>query len=917
MTPQWRRLRDRLFDARASDPVEQRRGQILSAFILGVAAIVGILTVVNTLEWMAGLPQGSWAYVAIDLMTLAVLASLWAANRRGQTRLAGILFLALLVLGSWAAFGADDIDRVITVYAVPVIAASFVLWPISSFAFAGLAALSYTLSYGVSGQAFVYNYVSMMTLAVLAWVAWLVASRLEQALATARHSEDQLLQDIAERNRAEEALRASEERFRGLVQNLGEGVVLVGPDERFNFANAAAETLFGLAPGAWHGRHVQEFFSPQQFAIIKQETQRRHLGAASRYELDILRPNGVQRRVLFTGTPQFGAGGAFLGTLGIFRDVTERIRAEEELRQLNVRLEDTNHELLVLHQVSRTLAATLDPDEIYRTLYHEVAERMLGVPHLVVALFDAETQQIQCGFAMIDGVEIDPEDFPPLPLGSDPFSETILTREGRIVDLSDIQPSLAAQGGSHVDDERKSQSALYAPLITGDQVIGVLNVQSYERQAFGDRQLTLVVAMASQVAVAITNAQLFATLEQRVAERTASFEAANQELNREIEERRRIEYIIRDSEMRFRQIAENIREAFWITSADRQLLYVSPAYEEIWGRTCESFYQDPGSFIETVHPDDRAAVLDYFAQQMRGQAAFAEYRILRPDGAIGWIWDRAFPVRDEAGQVYRITGVAEDVTGRKQAEEELHRALAKEKELSDLKSRFISMASHEFRTPLSGILSSAELLEHYGHKWPDDKKLRHLRRIQSNVKTMTSLLEDVLIIGRADAAQTVFNPARLDLDRFCRDLVEELQFNLGQQHPITLISHVPDQTAWLDDKLLRQILANLLSNAVKYSPADTPVEFEVKLDGTEVVFRVTDHGIGIPPAAEARLFDSFYRGDNVGNIPGSGLGLAIVKKSVDLHGGSIRYTTALGQGTTFVVILPIHPSSVQENPYAD
>ncbi len=287
------------------------------------------------------------------------------------------------------------------------------------------------------------------------------------------------------------------------------------------------------------------------------------------------------------------------------------------------------------------------------------------------------------------------------------------------------------------------------------------------------------------------------------------------------------------------------------------------------------------------------------------ETAFAEYRIVRPDNTVGWIWDRAFPIRDEHGQVIRVVGVAEDVTSRKRAEEDLRRALQTEKELGELKSRFISMTSHEFRTPLSGILSAAELLENYGHKWPDDKKLRYLRQIQTNVINMNQLLEEVLIISKGEANKIEFQPAPQNIDLVCRELAEQVQLS-HPTHSIRYSADVPDHPLLLDEQLLRRILINLLSNAVKYSPNSDVVDFDVEQHDAELVFSITDYGLGIPPEARERLFETFYRAGNVAGIQGTGLGLAIVKKAVELHGGTIEYTSEVNRGTTFIVTLPVH-----------
>ncbi len=382
----------------------------------------------------------------------------------------------------------------------------------------------------------------------------------------------------------------------------------------------------------------------------------------------------------------------------------------------------------------------------------------------------------------------------------------------------------------------------------------------------------------------------------------------------DITELKLVEEAVRASEERFRQLADHVREVFWVVTPDwSQMLYVNPAYEEMWGRTCESLYRDPSSFLDAIHPEDRLSIVELIQGQQMEKPVFVEFRIVRPDGSPGWIWTRAFPIRSPSGKTYRIVGLSEEVTERKQAEEDIRKALAKERELGELKSRFISMASHEFRTPLSAILTSAELVEHHGHKLTEEKKLRHLRQVQASVKSMTQLLDDVLIIGKAEAGKLEFNPVPVDLVQFCYDLVEEVQLSAGAKHAIHFAVRGPCAEAYVDEKLLRQILANLLSNAIKYSPQGSRVGFEVQCENGQAIFKIQDEGIGIPLEEQARLFDTFHRATNVGTIPGTGLGLAIVKRSVDLHGGTIAFTSAVGAGTTFTVAIRLRPSSEEKN----
>ena len=280
----------------------------------------------------------------------------------------------------------------------------------------------------------------------------------------------------------------------------------------------------------------------------------------------------------------------------------------------------------------------------------------------------------------------------------------------------------------------------------------------------------------------------------------------------------------------------------------------------------------------------------------------------------------SYEIRLAISEVDEVMAIVRDITNRKQAEEDIHRTLEQEKKLNELKSRFVTMASHEFRTPLASILSSSELLEHYSHKWSEEKKLSHLHRIQTSVKHMTELLNDVLLLGKADAGKLELNPSQINIWQFCQELVEEIQLTTQTHQIIFQIENCLENTnrypkdlgttknscgiAYMDEKMLRHILSNLLSNGIKYSPNSDRVIFDLICQSQSVIFSIRDFGIGVPPEEQDRLFDSFHRANNVGSIPGTGLGLPIVKRAVDLHGGTIAIESQMEKGTTFTVTLP-------------
>jgi PAS domain S-box-containing protein len=250
-----------------------------------------------------------------------------------------------------------------------------------------------------------------------------------------------------------------------------------------------------------------------------------------------------------------------------------------------------------------------------------------------------------------------------------------------------------------------------------------------------------------------------------------------------------------------------------------------------------------------------------------------------------------------------------DITQRRQAEAEFRNSLEKQRELNTLKSRFITMASHEFRTPLATILSSTELLQNYLERLPQSERNDLFHSISLAVRRMSSMLEDILIIGKDDAERSTFNPSMVDLEKLFSALVKEVL--VGQpdvmhetRHSIDVMFCCTEPRGVFDEQLLRHIFGNLLSNAVKYSSANDPVVCSMECNTGEFIFTITDSGIGIPDEDLPRLFGNFHRASNVGNIPGTGLGLAIVKRSVDLHSGTITVQSSIGKGSTFTVRLP-------------
>jgi PAS domain S-box-containing protein len=314
--------------------------------------------------------------------------------------------------------------------------------------------------------------------------------------------------------------------------------------------------------------------------------------------------------------------------------------------------------------------------------------------------------------------------------------------------------------------------------------------------------------------------------------------------------------------------------------------------------------------------------------------AFRDGRLHRANTEVFWRKDgSSFPVeyistpmQDQQGTVIGTVVTFQDITQRKWAETLLQRtneelelkvrdrtaklqqANEQLQELSELKSRFVSMVCHEFRNPLNNILLSASSLDRYSAQLSPAHRQEYLNVIKTDVERMTQMIDDILVIGKMEAHKLMIQPTPIELIQFCHSLIAEMQSSSGEQ-PLTVISRHRHLVAELDEKLLRSILTNILSNAIRYSRNQNPIHLQLLKRNGHVTFRISDRGIGIPPEDLPYLFEPFHRGKNVSNIPGTGLGLNIVKRFVDLHNGQTKVDSKLNIGTTFTISLPLQHSA--------
>lgn len=272
------------------------------------------------------------------------------------------------------------------------------------------------------------------------------------------------------------------------------------------------------------------------------------------------------------------------------------------------------------------------------------------------------------------------------------------------------------------------------------------------------------------------------------------------------------------------------------------------------------------------------------------------------------------PLKDGTGQALMVFS---NVTEHKKAEQELLRTLHIEQQLNELKSRFISMASHEFRTPLSAIHSSAILIGKQNGPGKEEKRLRYLNQIKKNVRNLVVILNDFLSLGKLEEGKIKYQPYSFDLLNLIGSVLEELESSLKVGQHFAEGFEMSALPVTLDPKLVRQILVNLLSNAIKYSPENCPIFIQIDKDRGYLKICIQDKGIGIPEEEQGQLFERFFRAGNAVNIPGTGLGLHIVKQYTELMGGNISFHSRLDEGSTFCLHLPIHPKTVNDEKNTD
>lgn len=640
-----------------------------------------------------------------------------------------------------------------------------------------------------------------------------------------------LANDITDRKQAEDAVKASDLKFRTLFELAPDGIFLVDLTGTFVDGNRAAEALIGYPRQELIGKNLfnLNLLSPDDLTQAAASLAHSAQGLATGpQQYTLLRKDGSRQPVEIRSFPITLEKQKLI--LGIARDQTEQKKAEQALRASEARLQ---------LQIDRMPigSITWDPD-LRVTSWNPAAEAIFG-------------------YTAAEALGRQPIDFL-IPRELEALPRQVLDRLRSGECVTNTNPNLTKDGRTILCEWTN------VPLTdTSGTCIGLL---------------TMV---------------------------------------QDVTERRRMEDQLRESENRLRLIAETTDEVFWMADAGiHRILYISPAYEKVWGRTTESLYEDPRSFLAAIHPEDRPKVAADYELKNSGQPFQHEYRVVRPDGSIRWVWDRAYPVKEPDGTVHRYVGVAQDITERKTLEMQLLRA----QRLESIGTLSAGVA-HDLNNILAPILMSAQLLE---LSITDEEQKQFLATIQASAKRGANVVNQVLTFARgAEGERVPFQP---------RHLLKEMKGIVQETFPKDIgleLSIARDLWSIIGNPThLHQVLLNLCVNARDAMPeggqltisaenrhVSRPVGlFSNAKPGPYVLIQVSDTGQGIPTGIMDKIFEPFFTTKEPGK--GTGLGLSTVLGIVRSHGGMIDLQSELGRGSTFQIYLPAVPAAkTQPGPF--
>lgn len=668
---------------------------------------------------------------------------------------------------------------------------------------------------------------------------------------------------------SERALIESSKRYFNLFENTQDAIYFTDLDGNFIDYNYAMKDLFGYSDSEFMKIKSDVLYTTEDDKIKLRKTLLKK-GQVKDYQIELRKKSGEIITCLLRSNLRKSKDGDITGYQGIIRDITRRVQAEKALKISEKRYR------LVSQMISDYAYYASISDELYTS-----TEWVAGAFENITGYTHEEVNKLENSWASL----VHPDD-----------KEYVMNESKNLLENKEViyEYRIITKSGK------------------------IKYIKDYVKPIY-DEDKSKVIAMLGAA--------------------------------QDITSQKEAEKALLESEAKFRMISEQSIMGISILQ-DNKPIYVNDAFENLSGYSKEEIENmTQNKFLEMVHPADRDFVMKQYEKKLKGDESALyhySYRGLRKNGEVIWIDHYSKPITYKDKPAILITFI--DITDRKEAEdqikklnqelenrviertsqledtleelrfeneerkraqdelfrakEELSKSLKAEKELNELKTKFISMVSHEYRTPLTVILSSTYLLEQYFAIGDQDNFQKNLEKIQSSVKNMNDLLEDILIIGKSEIGKLRYKESTFELISLAKKIVEEIRIVDKNKHEISFYHNKNEMQMISDKKLTQQIISNLLSNAVKYSEPGKEVMLKISIKESTFVVEVRDQGIGIPEEDKKYLFQPFHRSKNVEKMKGTGLGLVIVKKCVDTMKGNINVESMEGKGTVITVELP-------------
>lgn len=649
--------------------------------------------------------------------------------------------------------------------------------------------------------------------------------------------------------------------FSKVIEQTTELVIILDKKLEFLYCNSRFEKFCGYTKAEINGRPFRQFIAPtQNKAVLDFATMQIQNGKVFSVEYAISRKDKsvVYADVLTTPVAHEGSN-EIIYFVCTGHDVTERKKVNELLHKKETQL---------------------------RVLYETISD-------IVIILdLDGQIEYMTPCHTKCNGGHINTD-------GS--------TSLYSFIPMADRQPlkTLFSRLASGITEETKTTLKFNCPNE------GVQELEAVARfiKSESDSRIVLVCKNMSQNKADREKLETYRqTLQNELAKQQKEMDAASERMQQEMAWRLEAEEELRIKEERLDLAIEVSDHGLWDLNFETGSIYYNEHFSTILGFPNEFQGKlDLNTFESLIPPEDVRNFQKAFSDHANNLTPKLdiEHRIITSARKEKWLSVKGKVVaRDQNDNPIRFIGRVEDITQRKVIEKQIQSALEKEKELHDLKSSFISKASHEFRTPLATILSSTEILENYLPQLNEEERGKQFVTIHKCIDALIEMLTDVITLNKPELKNPDLGAIVFDVVAFVGDLIEETRKSFPKTPRISYLPKQPSQKIYMSEKLLRQITGNLLTNAIKYTPEDKSITVQLQA-GKNVVLTVADEGIGIPAEDQKKLFEPFYRGNNVDGIPGSGLGLSILKQSVDSLNGKVELSSEPGMGTTFTVTLPL------------